>query len=192
MDSAKDVTRLLREFVAGKQECRHSLLESVYLEMKKMANGLLFFEKANHSLDPTELVHEAYIRLVGDVSQLDNRAHFYGIASRAMRRILVEHARSRNARKRGGSQIKISESPENLPLGTDETKFIDVLVLNCELTTLEKLSPRQCHILEMRFFGGLKIKEIATSLKLSQSTVHHELKSARAWLKVRLGREDCD
>jgi len=179
-----DVTALLRDWSGGDPRALERLMPLVYGELRKLAASYLRRERSDHTLQPTALVHEAYLRLV-DQRGVDwhNRAHFFGIAARMMRRILVDHARRRQAAKRDGAAYRISGSGDLVEAGRDP----DLLALNSALDGLEALDPRQARIIELRFFGGLTVEEVARVLGLSTTTVESEWRAARAWLAVRLG-----
>ena len=159
---------------------------AVYRELRRLARGMLAAERNGHTLEPTALVHETYLRLVDQRrTSWRNRAHFYAVAASLMRRILVDHARRRSARKRGGGVRPItlvdvaSRSRDEAP---------ELLALDEALAELEKLDARQRQVVELRFFGGLSQQEIAQSLGTSVSTVERQWRLARAWLFRRLGR----
>jgi len=154
-------------------------------ELRKLAAGYLRRERPDHTLQPTAMVNEAYLRLVPQRQvHWENRAHFFGIAARMMRRILVDHARRKRAAKRegfAGDPVSLSRVAD--PAGGQD---VDVLALHDALEELATLDERQGHIVELRYFGGLKIEEIATALEISESTVKRELTTATAWLRHRL------
>ncbi|MCB0720039.1 MAG: sigma-70 family RNA polymerase sigma factor, partial [Bacteroidetes bacterium] len=156
-------------------------LPLVYNELRELARVHLRRERPGHTLNPTALVHEAFVRLAGnDTIDWQNRAHFFAIASRAMRRILVDHARSRNAQKRGGSAQAVTFDEQLVP-GTSVSAD-DVLDLDNALKSLETVSPRLAQIVEHRFFGGLSIEETAQVLGISEMTVKRDWRKARAFL----------
>jgi RNA polymerase sigma factor (TIGR02999 family) len=182
-----DVTRLLRAWSDGDQHALNDLMPAVYAEVKKLARSYLRRERSDHTLQTTALVNEAYLRLV-DQRQVrwNNRAHFFGIAAQMMRRVLVDHARSRKADKRGRGEarvvldeaMEIAATPQN----------VDVLALDEALKELEALDPRQAQIVELRFFSGLSIEETAEVTSLSPATIKREWAAARAWLRRELER----
>jgi RNA polymerase sigma-70 factor, ECF subfamily len=177
---AHDVTRLLQELQRGRDGAEDALVSLVYDELHVLASHFMRRERADHTLQPTALVHEAYIRLVGqsDVSW-QNRAHFYGIASRVMRRILVDHARRRGAAKReGGERVTLDESVAQ----TGETSM-DVLALDAALAKLAAYSERQARVIELRFFGALDVEQTAEVLGVSPATVKRDWAFARAFLR---------
>jgi RNA polymerase sigma-70 factor (ECF subfamily) len=179
-----EVTRLLEALSAGNEQALHDLLPLVYGEMRRQAARYLRRERADHTLQPTALVHEAYMRLV-DQRQVrwQNRAHFFGIAAQAMRRILVDHARARERVKRGGPQQKISLTSANLAA---EERSVDLIALDEALERLAKLDERQSKVVELRFFGGLTVEETAEVLDISPATVKREWTMAKAWLHAEL------
>jgi RNA polymerase sigma-70 factor (ECF subfamily) len=185
--SGQEVTALLKEWAAGDRAALERLMPLVYGELRRLAASQLRAERRNHTLQPTALVHEAYLRLVGQRSvSWANRAHFFGIASRIMRRILVDHARRRRRAKRNPGTVY-------LDLGTPGTGAADrspeLLALDDALTELEKLDPRQAKVVELRFFGGLSVEETAEVTGISTATVKREWKTARAFLRLEIGLE---
>lgn len=156
------------------------LLPQVYDELRALAARYMRRERRDHTLQPTALVHEAYVRLVdGARVEWQDETHFCALAAMQMRRILIEHARARGARKRGGGarRITLNDSIAISPNGV-----LDMLTLEDALNRLEKESPRQCRVVELRFFGGLSVAETARFLEISASTVKDEWRVARAWL----------
>ncbi|MEZ4414220.1 MAG: sigma-70 family RNA polymerase sigma factor [Gemmatimonadota bacterium] len=174
-----DVTQLLDGFASGDDEAQAELLRVVYDELRVLARAHLRAEPQGHTLQPTALVHEAYLKLVQQrVPSWNSRAHFFGIAAQAMRRILVDHARRRSAAKRGGGRaITLVEGSAALA-GPD----IDVIALDTALAELERTDPRAARIVEMRFFAGLEITEVAAALGVSEPTVKRDWRHAKAWL----------
>ena len=179
------VTRLLLDWSAGDERARDEMLPLVYDELRRLASLYLLRERRDHTLQPTALVHEAYLRLV-DQRQLNwrNRAQFVGLAAVMMRRILVNHARDRAAGKRGGELQKVPLSDVDEP-GTPQD--VDVLVLHEALDQLGAVDPRKSRIVELKFFGGLTTGEIAEVLRLSPATVERDWSFARAWLYDAIG-----
>lgn len=179
-----EVTRLLREFQPGDGAGASRLMALIYPELRKIAAGRLGQERNGHDLQPTALVHEAYIRLVGHENHSwESRAHFYAASANIMRRILVDHARSRNAQKREGMRTSIALD-EALVLTQEQSE--DLLDLDVALTELEQLSPRQARVIELRYFVGLNVPEVATALGLNPRSVDRDWATARAWLRARL------
>jgi RNA polymerase sigma factor (TIGR02999 family) len=180
------VTRLLLAWSWGERSALDKLLPLLYSELRRLAAAYLRRERPNHTLQPTALVHEAYLRLV-DQSVVDCRtqARFFAIAANLMRQILVNHAEQRNALKRGGGNLfTLGEVP--VPAGGPEK--LDVLELNEALSKLARLDPRQTRIVEMRFFCGMREQEIADALDISLRTVKREWVTARTWLYTELRR----
>lgn len=179
----EEVTRLLGELEHGDADARERLARAVYDEIHILARHALRREPEGHTLRPTELVHEAFIRLVGQRNvEWRNRSHFYGIASQAIRRILVDHARRRQAAKRDqGIRVTLTESA-----ASTSSDPIDLLNLEQAIEKLAALDPRQAKVVELRFFGGLEIEEIAESLGISPATVKRDWTFARAFLQREL------
>jgi RNA polymerase sigma factor (TIGR02999 family) len=187
MDSATPtITQLLVEWSEGDHAALDQLMPLVYDELRRLARSYLRRERPDHTLQATALVHEAYLRLIDQHSvSWQNRAHFFGIASQMMRRILVNHALARAARKRGGPQQKLSLDEA---LGFADQREMDLIALDEALKKLELLDPRQSRIVELRFFGGLTIEETAEIISLSPATVKRELSTARLWLRHQISR----
>jgi RNA polymerase sigma factor (TIGR02999 family) len=178
--SPQDVTRILKDWEAGDADAPARLMPLVYEELRRLARNYLARERSDHTLQPTALVHEAYLRLVDEtrVSWKD-RAHFYGIAARLMRRILVDHARAHNAAKRGGLQTKLSlDEARDLP-GEGE---VEIVALDGALDNFAQAYPRKSEVVELKFFGGLDTKEISEVLKVSEKTVLRDWNFAKLWL----------
>ncbi len=177
----KPITQLLSEIKSGRQEVLSELLPLVYDELRRLADNYLRRERSDHTLQPTALVHEAYLRLVGqNPIEWQNRAHFFGIAARLMREILIEYARGRNSQKRGGeykTQIAVSDA-----VGFNYEEQFDVIAVDEALKKLESLDERQARIVELKFFGGLTIEEIAEVLEISAATVKREWSTAKLLL----------
>lgn len=176
----QDVTRLLREAQEGRDGAADELVAIVYAELHGLASHYMRNERDDHTLQPTALVHEAYMRLMDQRSvSWQNRSHFYGIASQAMRRILVDHARKRRASKRhGGERVTLDESVSAPPV-----QSLDVIALDSALTRLAELNERQASVVELRFFGGLDIDQTAEALGISSATVKRDWTFARAFLQ---------
>jgi RNA polymerase sigma-70 factor (ECF subfamily) len=185
MDAPDDVTKLLKQWRKGSPEDEERLMALVHGELRKLAAGFLRRERPGHTLQPTAIVNEAYMRLVPQRGiAWENRSHFYGIAARMMRRILVDHARRKRAAKReglAGDPVSLSQVPD--PAGGPD---IDVLMLHDALGALAELDARQAEIVELRFFGGLKIEEVAAAVDVAPATVKRELTTAVAWLRHRM------
>jgi RNA polymerase sigma-70 factor (ECF subfamily) len=182
-----EITDLLAAWSGGDRAALDRLLPLVYAELRRVAARRLARERAGHTLVPTALVHEAYLRLVEQHSaQWQGRAHFFGVAAELMRRILVDHARARAAAKRGAGQTLVSLDAAREPRGPGAPD-VDVLALNAALDRLAELDPRQARIVELRYFGGLSVDETALILDLSPATVKRAWTMARAWLFRELG-----
>jgi RNA polymerase sigma factor (TIGR02999 family) len=178
------VTRLLRAWGHGDERARDELLPLVHQELRRQAAGYLRRERSDHTLQPTALVNEAYLRLVGQTRvSWQNRAHFFGIAAQMMRRILVDHARKHRAAKRprGGVQVLWNDG-----MAAVQPRGCELLALDQALTELAALDARQGQIVELRYFGGMSEQDVAEVLAVSRATVTREWRTARAWLYRRL------
>ena len=184
---ASEITRILQDWNDGNPEAKEKLLPFVYDELKRQARLLMSKERSDHTLQPTALVHEAFLRL-SEQTGIDwqNRGHFYGIASRLMRQVLVDHARLHAAGKRGKRPIHFSIDDVQIPV---EERAGSILVLDEVLARLEKFDETQARIVEMRFFGGMNNQEIADSLDISERTVGREWQAARLWLYRELNQK---
>jgi RNA polymerase sigma factor (TIGR02999 family) len=181
MSSSKDVTALLVELSAGHAEAVDELIPLVYRELHQLAAHYLRGERKDHTLQATALVHEAYLKLVDQRQvQWQNRAHFFGVAAQLMRRILVDHARSQHAVKRGGGAQKLALD-EALNLSVEQHG--ELLALDVALTKLAALDEQQSRVVELRYFGGLSIDETAAALGLSPATVKRDWTTAKAFLR---------
>ncbi|HEY7636381.1 MAG TPA: sigma-70 family RNA polymerase sigma factor [Gemmatimonadales bacterium] len=173
-----DVTRLLLEVSNGRAGAVDQLFPLVYAELRQLAARLLRGERKDHTLQPTALVHEAYLRLVDQrVGTWENRAHFLGVAAQAMRRILLDHARRRRAVKRDGGRVTLDEE-----LAEVTGPSVDLLEVDAALERLAQLDARQSRVVELRFFGGLNVEETAAVLGVAPVTVKRDWAVARAWL----------
>jgi RNA polymerase sigma factor (TIGR02999 family) len=180
VEPAPDVTLLLNKLAAGDQKAAAELVPLVYEELRRLAARHLAHERSDHTLQATALVHEAYVKLAAQKdAKWQNRAQFFGVASQAMRRILVDYARGKQRIRRGGKQQKVSLDDVSLvsPGRTEE-----VLAVHESLSRLEMVDARQARIVELRYFGGLKVEEIAEVVGISAKTVMRELNVAKAWL----------
>lgn len=190
MPKPGDITRLLPDFERGDSDATEKLASLVYGQLRKLAAAQLRHERPGHSLQPTLLVNEALLRLMGGKRpSIHNRAHFFTLAARCMRQFLVGHARKRKAVKRGGGAetLTLSEqlvSDNGFAYSSEQSR--QLLVLDKALKSLEKLDPRQAQIVEMRFFGGMTNKEIAKALGIGLTTVKSEWSLAVAWLRREL------
>jgi RNA polymerase sigma factor (TIGR02999 family) len=178
------VTALLEQLMGGNRTVVDSLLPLVYDELHEIANRQLYRERPGHTINATALVHEAYLKLVDQKNvNWKNRAHFFGIASLAMRRILINYAQKNVAQKRGGDKIHLTFDEEAIPR---ESASEELIILDEALKRLEKLNARQAKVIEYRFFGGLTQDEIAEVLDVSIPTVRRDWRLARAWLSREL------
>jgi len=186
--SSQGITQLLERWSQGDEEALDQLMPLVYDELHRLAGAYLRSERREHTLQPTALVNEAYLKLVRQRNiQWQNRAQFFGVAAQLMRRILVDHARANSADKRGGDRVNVSL--KNIgAFGTQPTT--DVLALHDVLNRLAEIDPDQSRIVELRFFGGLTIEEAAEVMQVSHSTVEREWKIAKAWLKRELTKSE--
>jgi RNA polymerase sigma-70 factor, ECF subfamily len=184
--SDNSITALLAELSAGNRDVESRLIPHVYGELRRLAAHYMRSERGNHTLQPTALVNEAYTRLVQQPQiPWQNRAHFFATASHLMRHILVDHARARQAGKRGGLQQQVTLDDALLP---SPERTMDVLILDEALENLAQFDPRQARIVELHFFGGLTFAEIALVLKVTERTVKRDWSMARAWLKGELSK----
>jgi RNA polymerase sigma-70 factor (ECF subfamily) len=183
-----DVTQLLHDWSDGDKSAAERLMPLVYDELRRLAGAYLQRERSDHTLQPTALVNEAYLRLV-DQSRVSwqNRQHFFGIAAQLMRRVLVDHAREHAAEKRGGLRHKVSLDEANISTGE---RAAELVALDEALTKLTKIFPRKGRVVELRFFGGLSVEETAEVLGISDKTVMREWQSAKLWLYRELDRDD--
>jgi RNA polymerase sigma factor (TIGR02999 family) len=178
--TTRPVTALLARWRAGDGDALESLIPLVYDELRTLAQHHLRRERPDHTLQSTALVHEAYVRLAGqDPPAFQNRSHFFGIAAKLMREILVDHARAQRAAKRGGGQCTLALDEA---LKVADRADVDVLLLDDALKELARLDERQSRIVELRFFTGMSIDETADVMDISAATVSREWTSARAWL----------
>jgi RNA polymerase sigma factor (TIGR02999 family) len=184
--TATPVTELLVRWRSGDGDALQALMPLVYDEMRRLAHRYLRRERPGHTLQSTALVHEAFVRLMGNVPpQWEDRAHFFGIAANLMRQILVEYARSRNAGKRGGGAIKLAIDSVDVP---GQSPGLDIVALDDALKDLARIDPQQSRVVELRFFSGLSIEDTAEVLGISESTVKRDWNTARVWLFRALDR----
>ena len=184
-DTQGEVTQLLRKWSGGDEKALDQLVPVVYKELRRLAHYHLAHEADGHMLQSTALVHEVYLRLCAqDEPQWENRAHFFAVAARMMRRILVDQARRRLAGKRGGKapRVNLDEVPD-----LSSSRAGELIALDEGMTELAKIDSRKVQVIELRFFGGLSVEEIAEVLKISPPTVRRDWKLARAWLLAGLG-----
>jgi RNA polymerase sigma factor (TIGR02999 family) len=185
MSATHNVTQLLARWAKGDQEALRDLTPIVYKELRLIAASYLRKERREHSLQPTALVNEAYLRLVDQKSpDWRDRAHFFGVAARLMRQILVDNARSRWAAKRAALTVPLNEA-----ISFQRQRGADLLALDFGLSALEKLDARKCKVVELRYFAGLSINEIGAALDISAVTVRRDLRMAEAWLHKEMRTE---
>ena len=183
------ITKLLDQIAEGDDQARNDLMPLVYDELREVASAYFRQERASHTLQPTALVHEAYLKVVSDSgAAFQGRNHFFAVAARAMRQILVDHARSKGRQKRGGGN-------QPLPLGSDvptptELSIPDVVAIDEALSRLEALDERKARLVELRFFAGLTSDEAAEALGIARSTAAEDWRFAKAWLRHDLSGED--
>lgn len=177
---SSDVTNLLIDWSKGDRRALNNLMPLVYDELRRLARRYMRLENVGHTLQPTALVHDAYLQLV-DQNRVNwqNRAHFFGVAAQILRRVLVDHARARHRLKRGGGAFRVTWS-EDIAVTADSG--MDVVGLDDALTRLGELDAQQSRIVELRFFGGLSIEDTAEALNISPATVKRDWAMARAWL----------
>ena len=185
---AHEVTSLLRDWSSGDAEAEGRVFSLVYDELRQLAASYLNRERGGHTLQPTALVHEAYLRLVDSRQNISwqNRSHFYGIAARIMRRILVQHARARAAIKRGGLEQHVSLEDTEIAF---EESAAGLVALDGALERLAQDYPRQSEVVVLKFFGGMEAREIAAMLQVSEKTVLRDWNFARLWLYRELGTQ---
>jgi RNA polymerase sigma-70 factor (ECF subfamily) len=178
MSDDHEVTSLLAEWAKGDDRALDQLTPLVYKELRQLAASYLRKERLGHTLQPTALVHEAYLRLVDQTNpNWQNRSHFYGVAARLMRQILVDHARRKQAGKRAGLKVPLEQA-----VCFEQGRGRNLIALDAGLTALEKIDPRKCKVVELRYVGGLSMEEIAQALEVSAMTVRRDLRMAEAWL----------
>jgi RNA polymerase sigma-70 factor, ECF subfamily len=178
MSAGHEVTQLLAEWANGSPQALEQLTPLIYGELRQLAAAYLRKERPDHTLQPTALVHEAYLRLVDQRDpSWQNRSHFYGVAAHLMRQILVDHARRRHAAKRDAHKVSLEEA-----VSFAVERGADLVALDDSLSALEKLDARKCRAVELRYFGGLPMEEIAQALGVSANTVRRDLRMAESWL----------
>jgi RNA polymerase sigma-70 factor (ECF subfamily) len=187
----KRITTLLRAWSEGDRSAQDELLPLVYGELHRQAERAMRAQPDGHTLQTTALVHEAYLRLLdGSGAGWQDRAHFFGVAARVMRSVLIDHARARRAAKRGGGTAALTLSPNDGRVDPESaSNEVDVEALDAALTRLAALDPRQARVVELRYFAGLSIHETAAVLEISHATVEREWRTARLWLRRELVRD---
>jgi RNA polymerase sigma factor (TIGR02999 family) len=181
-----DITQLLADWQRGDKLALDELMPLVYRELRKVAASYIKEERNNHTLQPTALIHESYLRMVQqDMPVWQNRAHFFGVAARLMRQILVDHARVRRASKRGGEQMTVSiEHADSTTVCASAERILNI---DAALKKLADFDQRKSIVLEMRLFGGMRLSDIAEALKVSEPTIKRDIRMAKAWLRVEVG-----
>lgn len=183
MTDSLDITRLLNDWADGDKEALETVTPVIYEELRKIARQVFSRERAGHTLQPTALVHEAYARLIGIDGEWQNRAHFYALAARMMRRLLVNHAKAARAEKRGGDAVMVTLN-EDVAAGASRDE--NILDLDRALEALAANDQRKADVLELHYFGGLTHTQTGEALGISESTVRRELRVAKLWLKSSL------
>jgi RNA polymerase sigma-70 factor (ECF subfamily) len=184
---SRDITQLLQSLNNGDSKAADQLIPLVYSELRAIARECFLGQRASHTLEPTALVHEAYLKLVrAEEIDWQGRSHFFALSARAMRQILVDHARRKQRLKRDGGMTRI-ELRDDMAMSPQRDE--DLLAVDEALNALEKLDPRQAKIVELRFFGGLTVQEVADYLHLSKRTVEREWTMIRAWLRQTLDQD---
>jgi RNA polymerase sigma-70 factor (ECF subfamily) len=183
-----EITAMLREWKGGNREALDELMPLVYDELHKQAARYLRRERADHTLQTTALIHEAFLKLVGQRdADWESRNHFFAIAAQAMRRILIDHARAKHQEKRGGPDLTVALEDVELPSGGTEQN-VDLLALDEALRRLSEIDVQQVRIVELRYFGGLSLEETAAALGISRATVVRDWSVAKTWLRRELTR----
>jgi RNA polymerase sigma factor (TIGR02999 family) len=190
MTSSQEVTRLLKEWANGAQSALDALTPLVYEELRRLAASYMRSESPGHTLQPTALVHEAFLRMLArKAPDCQNRSQFYGLAAHLMRQILIDHARTGLAVKRGGRHVHLNLDGD---LVASRERDADLLALDDALERLAAIDPRKARVVEMRFFGGLSVQESAEVLRVSEVTVRRDWQFARTWLLRELSGEKGD
>ena len=184
----QNITEILRQWSGGKQEALDQLMPLVYAELHRQAARYLRRERANHTLQTTALIHEAYLKLIDQRNvNWESRTHFFAIAAQSMRRILVDYAKTRNREKRGGAEENLPLE-EALQIQAKEEKTVDLIALDEALTKLSKIDEQQARVVEMRYFADLSLEETAEALGVSRATAARDWSVAKAWLLRELSR----
>ena len=184
---SQQITELLDRWTRGDVAAREELVPLVYQDLRRVARRCLAGQRVDHTLQSTALVHEAYLRLAGrDRAHWQDRHHFFAVAAQAMRRILVDYARKHRSAKRGGGALKLALDDA---IALPQRRELDLVALDDALKALAILDPRQSHVVELRFFGGLSIEDVSSVLGISPATVKREWATARSWLYAELQRQ---
>lgn len=188
-ESQRGLTLILGRARAGDEQARHELVAALYEELRRVASRLMRRERSAHTLSPTAVVHEAVMRLLGDAvfEQAEDRGHLMAAAARAMREVLIDHARRRAAARRGGGLRRL---PLDAVMDYFEEQRLDVVAIHEALDRLAVLDGRQAQVMTLRYFGGMTVLEVAAALGVSEVTVERDWRLARAWLAVQLGEGD--
>lgn len=190
MAGSHEVTQLLMEWSEGNQSALDRLMPLIYAELRRIASRYMAAQRPTHTLQTTALIHEAYLRMANKSGgKWTNRAHFLGVAAKAMRNILVDHARAEQAARRGGQQKQTVSLDDAAQVSVEHSA--DILALDDALQDLGALCPRQSRVVELRYFGGLSNEEIAEALSVSPETVMRDWRAARAWLYLQLNSSSC-
>lgn len=186
----QDITLLLHAAASGDRESVDALMTAIYQDMRRLAAHHMGAERRDHTLQPTAVVHEAYVRLI-DQRKTDwkDRLHFFAVASRIIRRVLIDHARANEAGKRGGDRTRISLEDHEV---AGPARDIDLMALDEALNELAEIDPQQCRIVELRYFGGCTVEEVAELLGVGKRTVDRDWQAAKAWLFLRLEEGEAD
>ncbi|MDZ7644388.1 MAG: sigma-70 family RNA polymerase sigma factor [Woeseiaceae bacterium] len=183
MDGPGNITQLLNSWAAGNEQAGEELAPRIYDELHRRAERLFRRERAGHTLQPTALVNEVYARLVSEELSWQDRSHFFALAARMMRRLLINHANARQAAKRGGGELHVTLNESSVESSHADVELLD---LDAALTALAEFDPQLAELLQLRYFGGLSIREMEQVTGLSSSTLDRDLRLARAWLQTRL------
>ncbi len=187
-DSSADITKLLRASASGERHDLDALMAAIYEDLRRLALAQMQTERNDHTLQPTALVHEAYLKLIDQrTTDWEDRTHFFAVASRIIRRILVDHARRHQAAKRGAAHKRVALEPGEL---SEPAADVDLITLDEALTELGRIDEHQAQIVELRFFGGLTLDEIATTLSIGKRSVDRKWQAAKAWLCFALATDD--
>ncbi|MFK7844457.1 MAG: ECF-type sigma factor [Rhodothermales bacterium] len=185
---SEDVTQLLIKWRAGETDAFEALMPLVYEELRRLAHHYLKNERSDHTFHTTDLVHEAYLNLAGkDGAEWENRTHFFAVAAHAMRAILIDYARRRNRKKRGGGQVDLRLEDVHV---WSENHLEDLISLDQAMNLLAEIDIRLCQIVECRYFGGLTISETAEALDISPATVKRDWQVAKAWLRRAISEQE--
>lgn len=182
---AGEITAVLARVREGERQAEEDLARLVYADLRRIAVGYMRRESAGHTLQPSALVNEAFVKLVKQVNPFEDRQHFFAMASSWMRRILVDHARKKKALRHGGGQVHVRLGEDGFEAGIP-ARDLDVLAIDAALDRLAQLNERQARVVEMRFFGGMQDQEIANALGVTVRTVLRDWRAARAWLHAEL------